>query len=338
MFPVVPKYARLAWGIPPFLADYCDLLRTAGHSFLSVPVLAGLVLIVAFAAWIIWTWRASMPLVAVGSLWFALFLLPVSNLIPTMQYIAERFLYLPLMGLIIAVGALALKSSRKGLMALAAVAMLLIWTPVSWNRESVWRDEVTFFVQGSLDEPDCKRLRENAVVAIFELPQVADCFALAPITRKLTVSQNKPRAAIPAGLQTLTWAHGLFPGEQRFTAALGVGYAMLGRITNAIPFLELAARQSTNDPACWTDLAAAYVLNKNRGGARKAFETALTLDATNVPALDRYSKLCFESGDYQRAAQCLQKLTQLQPGNADFARRLQEAEQRALKVRAGAKT
>jgi protein O-mannosyl-transferase len=327
MFPIVPKYARLAWGVPPFSADYCDLLRTAGHSFFSGPVLAGVVLIVAFAGWIIWMWRASLPLVAVGSLWFGLFLLPVSNVIPTMQYIAERFLYLPLMGFVVAAGALALKSSRKGLMALAGAAILFIWIGVSWNRESVWRDEVTFFVQSSLDEPNCKRLRENAVVSIFELPQVADCFPLAHGTRKLGVSQKMPRDRVSAAVQTLTWAHDLFPDEERFTAALGVGYATLGRISNAIPFLELATRQSTNDPSCWTDLGTAYMLEKNWQGARKAFETALAREATNAAALDRYSKLCFELGDYQRAAQCLQTLTQLQPGNSDFARRLREAKQ-----------
>src|SRR5262249_45244915 len=41
MIPVAAKYARLAWGIPPFCADYCDLLRTAGHSLFSWPVIGG---------------------------------------------------------------------------------------------------------------------------------------------------------------------------------------------------------------------------------------------------------------------------------------------------------
>jgi hypothetical protein len=328
MFPVVTQYARLAWGVPPFSADYCDLLRTAGHSFFSGPVLAGLVVLLGFVGWIAWAWRASLRLVAVGSLWFALFLLPVSNLVPTMQYIAERFLYLPLMGFLVAIGALAVKSSRRGPITLAGAAAICIWIGVSWNRAGIWRDEVTLFVQSSLDQPKCKRLRENAVVAIFELPQVADCFGLAHGTRKLTVSPAMSREKIPAALETLTRAHNLFPDEERFTAAVGVAYATLGRISNAIPFLELATRQSTNDPACWTDLGTAYVLQKNWSGAQRAFQAALIREPTNVVALDRYSKLCSDLGEYGRALPCLQTLKQLQPANQEIARRLREVEEK----------
>ncbi len=325
---VAPAYARLSCGAPPFSADYCDLLRTAGHSVFSAPVLAGLAVMLAYLGWIAWTWRAGLRLVAMGSLWFALFLLPVSNLIPTMQYIAERFLYLPLMGFLLALGALALKSSRRLLMTLGGAAVILIWMGVSCNRQGVWRDEVTFFVQSSLDQPRCKRLRENAVVAIFDLPHVAACFGLAHDTRKLLVAPGISREKIPAALQTLTRAHNLFPGEERFTAAVGVGYATLGSISNAIPFLELATRQSTNDPACWTDLATAYVLQKNWSGAQKAFQTALAQDPTNAIALDRYSKLCVELKEYDRALPFLQTLKQLQPQNQEIARRLREVRQK----------
>lgn len=328
MFPVVLTYARLSCGVPPFSADYCDLLRSAGRSVFSIPVLAGLIALLAFAGWIVWTWRASLRLVAAGSVWFALFLLPVSNLVPTMQYVAERFLYLPLMGFLVAIGALALRSSRLRVMPLAGAAAICIWIGVSWNREQVWRDEVTLFVQSSLDQPLCKRLRENAIVSIFELPQVTNCFGLSQGARKLTVSQQMSKGKIPAALETLTRGHFLFPDEERFTAAIGIAYASLGQISNAIPFFELATRQSTNDAASWTDLGTAYTLQKDWPAAQKAFEAALVRDPTNAVALERYSKLCSDLGEYERALPSLQTLQRLRPGDQEIARRLREAEQK----------
>jgi tetratricopeptide (TPR) repeat protein len=328
MLPMVLTYARLSCGLPPFCADYCDLLRSSGRSVFSGPVLAGLAALLAFGGWIFWTWRVSLRLVAAGSLWFALFLLPVSNIVPTMQYIAERFLYLPLMGFVVVISALALRSSRRLLMALAGAAAICIWMGVSWNREGVWRDEVTLFVQSSLDQPRCKRLRENAVVSIFELPQVAGCFGLAQGTRKLTVSRGMSADKIRAALETLTRAHDLFPDEERFTASVGVAYANLGKINNAIPFFELATRQNTNDAAPLTDLGTAYMLQKNWSGAHRAFEAALIREPTNVVALERYSKLCSNLGEYGRALPSLQTLSRLQPGDSEIARRLREAEQK----------
>jgi tetratricopeptide (TPR) repeat protein len=328
MLPVTLKYARLAFGVPPFSADYCDLIQHAGHSLFSGAVIGGVLLLLVFGICVFQAWRASLGLVAAGWVVFALFLAPVSNIIPTMQYIAERFLYLPLMGFAIAAGALSFKAARRNLPLLAGAAVICVWAAVSWNRESIWRDEVTLFVQSSLDQPDCKRLRENAVVAIFELPQVADCFPLTPGARKLSVAANLSQAKIPAALAALATGHALFPDEERFTAALGVGNAMLGRISNAVPLLELATRQSTNDAACWVDLGSAYAIEKNWAGAQKAFENALRLSPTNIVALDRCAKVCMESGNYRTAQALLERWTSLQPQNADVSRRLEEAKQK----------
>jgi Flp pilus assembly protein TadD len=86
-------------------------------------------------------------------------------------------------------------------------------------------------------------------------------------------------------LRTLTQARSLFPDEHRFTAALGLTYALRGQLTNAIPLLELATRQKPNDAECWIDLGTAYRLENNRPRARAALERALRLNPTNRLAL-----------------------------------------------------
>jgi protein O-mannosyl-transferase len=301
MFPVVPKYLRLLCGIPPFTIDYNYMVGAPPHRFFSGGVLGGLFLMLAFAGTAAEWWRReAWRMAAFGIIWAALFLLPVSNLVPTMQYMAERFLYLPLMGFLLALGALGLHFRRRGLAGAGAGLLILVWATSSRDRLVVWHDQVKLFVETSLANPSSWRPRENAVIAIFNLPQMQPFFHLDDVTHKL-IADTPPRTAdAEAMLRTLTQAHGLFPDEHRFTAALGVAYAQRGQLTNAIPLLELAARQQTNDAECWIDLGTAYTLETNWPKARTALETALRLNPTNHIALLRLHELEEKSNQRRR--------------------------------------
>ncbi len=286
MFPVALEYWRLLWGIPPFCADYNFMVGGPPHPFFSGGVLGGVFLVLFFGALAAWLWRRpEWRMSAFGLVWMALFLLPVSNLVPMMQYMAERFLYLPLMGFLLALGALCLHLRRRGLAGAGAGLLILVWAASSRERLDIWHDEVTLFVQTSLANPASWRSRDNAVIAIFNLPQMLPFFTLDPGTREVFADAPPRTADAEAMLRTLTQARRLFPDEHRFTAALGLTYALRGQMTNAIPLLELATRQKTNDAECWIDLGTAYRLENNWPRARAALETALRLNPTNRLAL-----------------------------------------------------
>jgi protein O-mannosyl-transferase len=282
MFPVIPEYLRLLCGIPPFTIDYNFMVGAPPHHFFSGEVLCGLFLILAFAGMAVWLWRREdCRLAAFGIIWPGLFLLPVSNLVPMMQYMAERFLYLPLMGFLLALGALCLQLRHRSLAGVGAGLLILVWAASSLEWLDIWHDEVTLFVQTSLANPASWRPRENAVIAIFNLPQMLPFFTLDPGTHQVFADSPPRTADADAMLRTLTQARSLFPEEHRFTAALGLTYAMRGQMTNAIPLLELATRQKTNDAECWIDLGSAYRLENNWPQARAAMATALRLNPTN---------------------------------------------------------
>lgn len=289
--PMAQKYLRLLWGVPPFTADYNYLICEPPRSVLSQPVLIGLLLIISFAGIAIWLWRfENWRVVAFGIIWIALFMLPVSNLIPMMQYIAERFLYLPLIGFLLALGAAGLHCRRCIAVGVAAAGILIIWTANALQRLPVWHDEVNLFVQASLAHPKSWRLRENSVISIFALPQLQPFFRLDDTNRQLQVKPPSRGADAALAIRTLVRAHDLLPGEYRFTAALGIAYAETGRISKAIPWLELAAHQ-TNDVHCWIDLSTAYMSVTNIAKARDAIETALRLDPANAAAQARLREL-----------------------------------------------
>jgi tetratricopeptide (TPR) repeat protein len=301
MFPVLPKYLRLLWGIPPFIIDYNFMVGAPPHSFLSGAVLGGVLLVLFFVALAAWLWRReTWRLAAFGILWAGLFLLPVSNLVPMMQYMAERFLYLPLMGFLLALGALCLHLRRRGLAGAGAGLLILVWAASSRERLDIWHDEVKLFAETSLANPESWRARENAVVAIFNLPQILPFFTLDPGTRQVFAAPPPRTADAAAMLRTLTQARSLFPDEHRFTAALGLTYALRGQMSNAIPLLELATRQKTNDAECWIDLGTAYRLESNWPQARAALETALRLNPTNRLSLLHLRELQEKLGQQRR--------------------------------------
>ena len=332
MLPVATEYLRLLWGIPPFTVDYNFMVGAPPHRFFSGPVLTGLALILAAGGAAIYLWRRERwRLAAFGIMWVGLFLLPVANLVPMMQYMAERFLYLPLAGFLLALGALAFNLPRRGLVATVAGLVILVWTGFSLDRVGIWKDEMELFVRSSLDNPACVRLHENAVIAIFNLPQMRYYFELDPATHKLIVADKPDPGRAEPVLRTLSYARSVFPTEHRFSMALGIFCARRGEASNAIPLLELAThqsteRQGTNDPDCWVELGSAYAAEKKIDSAKQSYQTALQMEATNLSALQHYADLCYDLRDFKLALPALQSLEKLAPTNADNLRRLREVQ------------
>jgi len=106
------------------------------------------------AAWAAWRCRTRAPAVTAGILWTVLLLLPVSNLVPTEILVAERTLYLPSWGAMLAVagaGAL-LPWSPRARAALVAV-LVLLGAARSIARADVWRDDERWYAALQRDAP-----------------------------------------------------------------------------------------------------------------------------------------------------------------------------------------
>ena len=337
MFPVIIKYLRLLWGLPPFCIDYSYL--QGHHPFLSSTVLAGVVISLGFIGITIWTLqRQQFRLAGFGFLWIGLFLLPVSNLLPMMQYMAERFLYLPLIGFLLALGALLLNLSRhepvigsgfafRRCLAKTLVAvLLLIWAPLNWKRMKIWQDELSLFVGSSLEHPRSHRVEKNALVAIFRLPHMRELFPDYIETGTLRIADTVSREKAGPVIQTLKEAQQLFPDNDLVSAVLGFAYARSGQLGEAIPLFELASRQNPKEPQCWINLATVRIDNKEAAKAREACEKALRIAPTNIDALRLELKLCSDQRDYQGALRYANKLQTLEPQNREHQNRIQEIE------------
>lgn len=174
MLPVVTVWLRLlAW--PAHLqADYSPQELTAAAGF-GLPQAAGAaVLLAALAA--AWGGRR-IPGVAFGLGWCAVALLPVSNvLIPTGILVAERTLFLPSAGLLIAVaGGLSAAGVSAGIprRTMLGLGAVLVAAGVlrSAERQRVWRHEAFFAVRTVQDAPRSYRAQRAYGEVLFALGQ-----------------------------------------------------------------------------------------------------------------------------------------------------------------------
>lgn len=113
-------------------------------------VAAGAALLCAVSAAAIWLWRR-LPYFLTGWLWFLGMLLPVIGLVQVgRQATADRYTYLPLIGLLIAATWCAGEVGARGRRQAAAVAgvagmALPALAAAVWWQAEVWRDDLTLF-------------------------------------------------------------------------------------------------------------------------------------------------------------------------------------------------
>ena len=161
MLGVVPEWFRLLLWPAHLQGDYSprEIETATAWGFQQTQGALLLILTVAVA---IACWRKR-PVVTLGLLWAAIGIFPVSNvLLPTGIVLAERTLFLPSIGMMLAIGGLAaiaieqLAPSTRPARVLAAggvVAVLVMGTTRSASRQRVWQDQFTFWHQTVIDAP-----------------------------------------------------------------------------------------------------------------------------------------------------------------------------------------
>ncbi len=152
-------YARPMVFGGPFSADFTrpqlsDAVLTDPRVWIAAAALVALIGAAAYSFW-----RKKSPL-ALGTLVFFIFLVPVANLFVQLEIIgAERFLYLPSIGYALAAALLLSRLytwNKQGGIA-ACVALGLFYATQTYARDGIWRNEKTFWSAAVLDAPNSPR-------------------------------------------------------------------------------------------------------------------------------------------------------------------------------------
>jgi tetratricopeptide (TPR) repeat protein len=255
--------------------------------------LAALVLAaISFAAWRL---RRVAPYAAFGWLWYLVALLPVIGILQVgSQARADRYLYLPLVGISLAVvwGAadLARRSPRSRVPATLAIAAALALLARSAHRQAgYWRDSGTLWEHALAVDPESETALYQLSEHAKDLGRIPDQAAL--LRRLVQLNPRNERALNNLGIARyqlgekpealLAEYRALLAMNPKNAKALqNYGYLLIeaGRHVEAVAALEQAVEI---DPAYCTalnNLGRAYLSLGDKPKARRSFERAVACD------------------------------------------------------------
>jgi tetratricopeptide (TPR) repeat protein len=137
--------------------------------FWNVHVLVG-VAIFAGICYALWRWRGNRVFVF-GTAVIAIGLLPVLNILPLNQILAERFLYFPSTGFALLVALLVITLRRRWRLPATVVFVLLLaaCSARTVMRTADWKDELTLFQKSVAASPDNARARASLGSTLYGL-------------------------------------------------------------------------------------------------------------------------------------------------------------------------
>jgi tetratricopeptide (TPR) repeat protein len=247
--------------------------------------------------------RAWSPAAFFGIGWFALTLLPVSNVIPLYSVFAERYLYLPSIGFTIAVVMAAGISSerlRKGAPALAtssALAVLVALPALLYGGRTVLRN---------------RDLRDDLALASATLAVTPESF----IGRYWWGVHYKDTGRYDLAKEQLMAAIRVKPDLVPAYGSLGEVYEELGRDDLARDAYQQAV---SLQPSVWLGHFKLGLLYQRHGEPEKAFEAfdrAVRLNPTSPNALNAIAAATLQRGDLAAARLLLDRVLALDPKNA----------------------
>jgi Tfp pilus assembly protein PilF len=283
---------------------------------LDLGVFLGLLCLGALAVLAVRT-RAKAPLMALGVLWFVVVVLPVSNLLfPTGVLLAERTLYLPSVGLALAVAgvtplALSLRLPlRRWVMAAAMAGMLGLFLRTV-ERNPSWASSFEVARTLAREHPESWRAFRTRALALEgrgEMTEAAEewdtAVKLTPFNYTLLVEAGEFHGREGDEVRGETYLHRAMELEPTLANAYQIlaGNLLrrgLGREAHGVALAGLA--QAGTDQRLWASVSESYLLKGDLPAAVRAREAAIGADPSSHDQWARLAEIFEEMGDTDQA-------------------------------------
>jgi Flp pilus assembly protein TadD len=273
--------------------------------------------------------RRRWPYVLVGWLWFIGTLVPVIGLIQIgSQSMADRYTYIPLVGIFIAVVWLVADlaggtPALQPVVATAAVAVLVSLAIAARAQAAYWHDSVSLFRHAAAAVPDnyiaheelgaAYAARLQTEEAIAEYSEAARIRPLALGPRKNLATLELSRGNTAEAAKQLQIAVRLSNDPQTQGALL----VLEGRLTEAVAAYERALKANPSSADVHNDLAAALARSGRDAEAARQYESALQLDPSLYDAHMNYGALLSRTGRNSEAISQFRKAAEIRPSSPE---------------------
>ena len=263
------------------------------HTILEHGAIFGLAALLALAA-AAWRYRRTFPLAGYGYFVFLVLLSPTSSVLPIKDPIADRRMYLPMLGLIlIAIDLLRRLKVERKVLAMGAAALLVAAALATHARAEVWSSPITLWQDTARQSPNKFRAHFHLAyayqeegrndLAVAEFQKTAE---LSPPTADLLLDWglaydglNQPEKA----LEKFRQAAAVQPSAHVYTQ-IGYIYAKRSAWREAMEAFDTAQKLDANFAYTYMYKGQVHLATNEPAAAAAEFQHALKLDSSLVPA------------------------------------------------------
>lgn len=329
--------ARVAGAIDAYVSYLFQTIWPANLSPFYPPqdtplwtVLAGAIGLIAVTAAVIRT-RTRWPFLLVGWFWFLIVLLPTIGIVKAgEQARADRYMYLPLVGLLLIVAwgvpELLSRWRRTGLLLPALAGVVLVAAvPVARAQVGYWSDSVALWRRAASVTKNNRRAYENLGQALRERNELTEAYA--SYERALELSTPAYKAQIhnamglvatrqgrtPEAIAHFQAAVGIEPGLAEAQTNLGNALASDRRPADALKHFRAALASDPDSAEGHLGLAGALATLRQLDEARTHYQEAIRLNPRMAEAHAGFGTALAQAGDFDGAIRALTEALRLNP-------------------------
>ncbi len=276
--------------------------------------------------------------VALGGAWFFVALLPVANLVPLATFMAEHWLYVPLMGLCLAAGwsiaAIPPPAWRTATM-VGLAAVVALYGGITMRQSGRWRDGRTLYEYLLPLAPESARVRVNLAQVHQEAGELERARVLYDEVVRLRPNDvataealnnlgNIERASGAAAAALAHFDRALVLKPRHVAARNGRALALqdLGRVDEAESTLQAALVLDPDDATTRSNLGNLYFRRGDLERARAQYLAAVRLDPEHADAHNNLGSVYFRLGDRAGAEAEYRTALRLNPASEGARRNL----------------
>lgn len=261
-----------------------------------------------------------------GGLWFFITLLPVSQIIPHHELVAEHFLYLPSIGFAVVAGYgvhRGLESRYAAGVAAAFLVILLLLGVRTVIRNRDWADELTLWTKTVQTAPRSARARINLAQSLKAHERYQE--AIEQFQVYSTIKPESPSGHVGLGdtyrvlgryeeaVEHFKKAIELNPTSAAPVVGLTQTYAAMGRTDRATELSAPVLGAQFSDEKSYLQLGDAYRAAGLYDPAAQAYRKGLELNPYDVALYTALGKAYGASGRHDRALEAYREAVKLMP-------------------------
>jgi len=323
-FAAIANYARLM--LLPFnlRVDYGNTLFA-----LKDPIVIAGLLITASLLFLSFIKRED-RFISFSILWFFISLIPVSGIYPLPFYMAEHFLYFPIIGFaLLAAGAARGLYKTKGFRipaTLLIITVFLAYSHLTIRQNSCWKEPVAFYERALRLSPKSLMMRINlagicerkddkkgAISLYKEILEInpghtASCYNIG----RLYLSLEDYREAV----RFFQKAVETNPDYARGYNGLGLAHAKTGDCERAFFFFKKAVETDPYYATAYNNAGSMCLALGSNKEAVEFFNKAVRVNPRYAPGYNSLGRLCLASGRYEEAVKFFGEAVKIKPGLA----------------------